>query len=220
MPDFISQHDVDRLLQGRADYVSEDYWAEAFLKLDGDDNTHGSSLMFKTEISEDGNVASFSIPCGDWIYPSKDSTSRVQYSIASPLTLILFSTKGPAHKPDLHRGDVASHFGQSRRLHCTVNLNTFPPTLSFIKLTNDQEPEFVRELSNLVFEFNSDALDRRDDFNLSEGNLANSEVRWSICVASILLQHRMNFSTGTWGCGDELFFRSATIPEIESIGRW
>ncbi len=200
--DVLSRDEIDSLLAGVQGMSLSEY-----------------RLMEDSPMDINEGVAEFSIQCGDWLYPSKDSNSRVPYPIDKPLVLMLFPTEGVHHTVDPRSGDISSHLRNSRRLHCTIDLKS--DVLTLRKLTNDQEPDFEHDLStlNLGFLFNRSTLARKSDFTLDDFS-RNSCANLSVLVSSILLQDYVAAPDLDWGIPNRLYFRDATYPEIESIGRW
>ena len=238
--DFLTQEEVDDLLQGiyesrEAQSGTHRVKRNTLLNLMGFDAAdieeaivyehkhYGRNTMAEngTTVSEDGNLVEFSIKCGDWIFPAKDSISSVQYPIDTPLTLILYPTAGELHKPNLKRGDIPSHLNGYRRMHCRLAPKL--QTLALVRLTNDAEPEWEQNVQGLSpFQFDYETLARNSQFNWQSNIKNNGEQMWAVFVTSVLLQHYLSDGLAKrdkWG-NDKLYFRHATYPEIESIGRW
>ena len=209
---FLSQEDVDSLLKG----VTEDnrrYWAEAFA-----DYTQGTVQDMDYEIKRDveNGQYSFLLPCGDWLYPSKDSSSSVgkAYDLDTPLTLMLFAPY--AEKRLMARtGHIWAHLNSSRHVEVVVSEQT--STMEFRSLCNKEEPDFKAPLS---WTFNYDLKDLKR-LSLCQNFKGNGLQEWAVFVASVLLQDYLkNPSMGKkWGC-ETLYIRPSTIPEIETIGAW
>ena len=175
-----------------------------------------------TQVSTD---FTFSISCGDWIYPSKDSTCKVKYDIDFPLTTYIFVLPSQ-HQIHLDRGGSDKHLSSARRLHCTCRyINQTEWEMELTKLTNDYEPAFVR-LINIGFKFNFATLPRLSEYKKYIFSNDDNRSRWlGIFFADVLLENYLLSEPNTSIYDDPrlkgvLTIRKSTIPEIESIGRW
>lgn len=207
--------------------ISEDDWAAAMAEQAVAETAEAEPVQ-GVVARDAGRYVDFSVRCGDWVYPSRDSTGPVQYPVDYPLVLVLFSTFKGKHKVNLRRGDIDSHLSNCRRLHLTLDADT--NTLSFKKLTNDQEPDFEMSVAQFSpIKFDPETLARGEQLYLGRGQYERNDAqRLSVLVTSILLQHFLAAMEDTaWDLAgyneqfmNDLYFRKATVPEIESIGRW
>jgi len=161
------------------------------------------------------------VNCGNWVYPSKDSFSSVQYPIEVPLVLELFQQLDDKSKTTVKKGGICHHLHGPRYLEVEIT----PEKLKILTLKNKQESAFELKVG---FECNYAVNDlaRKDDFRCYgdcqftslASTLKSSSDNLSIFTASVLLQEYLR--NGNNNFPKEIVFREATIPEIESIGAW
>ena len=158
---------------------------------------------------------------GNWIYPSEDSLSSVQYPIKTPLVLELFQQLSEKEKTTERQGGISYHLHGPRYLEVEITEGE----LRILTLKNKKESAFE---SRVDFECNYTIGDlaRKNDFGCYgerefdsfASRLEVSSDSLSIFVTSVLLQEFLK--NGNDNLLEEIVFRNATIPEIESIGRW
>ncbi len=166
----------------------------------------------------------FDVDCGDWIYPSRDSTARTKYDIDFPLVALIFAMKNRVLVPvDSHSG-ISYHLNSPRYLCCEIisGKAVTDHALRIVKMKNRHEEEFKKKI-DVEVQFDPRSLNRADELwpNGFENSYENSsrlkdEDWWSILFASILLQAHL----AGRDLPDGITFRNAIVPEIESIGRW
>ena len=180
------------------------------------------------------------INCGDWIFPNHESIAGVQYNINLPLVLMLFHQQKEGEQREISKKREIEHHLNGPR-YITVEVTAKQLTIS--ALHNANEIDFKRDI-NWSCSYDIDSLDRLDhiipirdidnllniDLDAAEDDsntrlfdkiserTADDKMSLSILVTSILLQHFT--TTQESGFPEGISFRRATIPEIESLGKW
>ncbi|OGI76333.1 hypothetical protein A3C57_00940 [Candidatus Nomurabacteria bacterium RIFCSPHIGHO2_02_FULL_33_12] len=162
----------------------------------------------------------FKIFCGDWIYPSRDSSTKINYPIDIPLVAEIYPRSDRKGKMVSESGMIKEHLNSSRFLKLHLRTDNI---LCILSLHNETESMFLKEINEDI-SFDRETLARPNSLwydGKYPGKIIKHKNReeneWnSIFFTSILLQVFM--------AGEKLpngiSFRNATIPEIESLGRW
>src|ERR1700749_2230078 len=151
----------------------------------------------------------FEVSCGDWIYPSKDSSSHVQYPIDFPLGAEIFLPKERIGKTVSSRGPIDRHLTGPRYLEVTINDELSIITINCMK--NREEELFSQKILYEISFCLADLprvggeLPQGDDW---QGN--------GVFFTSVLLAAHLSNRPLPEG----ITFRNAMIPEIESLGTW
>jgi hypothetical protein len=153
-------------------------------------------------------MQNFRIPCGDWIYPSKDSLSSVRYPIDEPLVAEIFRPAPEAGKRVAVASRISAHLCGPRFMECSWRDDKKSLRILGVKHENDQN---FFENVRAEIEFDQTAVSvMRDCFSFGR--------EWAdhILFASVLLHAHLNNISLPKG----IVFRKAMPPEIEAIGRW
>ncbi|MBP9842670.1 MAG: hypothetical protein KBC62_01560 [Candidatus Pacebacteria bacterium] len=154
----------------------------------------------------------FRVRCGDWIYPSRDSTTGTKYPIAFPLVANLFMQSSERERPVSSQSRIDFHLDSPRSV--VVEFLDNGKAIHMKRLVNEKEEDFSRQL-NFFLEYDIHKLARWEEIRHSHG--AHGDKWWpSIWLMSALL----NAYTSNMDLPDGVTFRRATIPEIESLGSW
>ena len=171
-------------------------------------------LSQKKDACIDGEVK-----CGDWIYPSDGSLTGISYNIYFPLVLELFLQRTGVGRKISKSGNIGLHLDGPRYIVVKVTKDV----LSIVFMGNKKEQNY-RESINWSCRFEVETLARLGDIGIYDFNkfeesfedISKSSEKLAILFTSILLQvhgKKTGFPKG-------ITFRKATIPEIESLGRW
>jgi hypothetical protein len=153
-------------------------------------------------------MVSFRVKCGDWIYPSRDSGSGVQYPIDKPLVAeILLSSEKRGERVSARSG-ILFHLNGPRFLE--LKLDEERSVLKIVSMGNAYEESFSKSIG-FEYKFELGNLSRVRD--LPDGT---DPDRCAIFFTSVLLQAYLGKTALPTG----ISFRKATIPEIESLGKW
>lgn len=193
-------------------------------------------------MSDNPNSFTGVINCGDWIYPNHESTSGVQYGINLPLVLMLYHQQKEGEQREISKkSHIEHHLNGPRYITVEITSNQ----LTICALHNASEIDFKRDI-NWSCKYDAKSLDRLDhvihDFDIDDlldldldietdghdddqelfskisKKTADNQLSLSILVTSILLQHYTTTKDSEFPEG--ISFRFATIPEIESLGKW
>lgn len=169
----------------------------------------------------------FTIKCGDWLYPCKDSGSGVSYKIEKTLALNLFSPAREKFSCNKATGHYSHHLNSDRVLNCELDLKNNKLFLNTV--THSTESEFIINVG-VQISFDPNTLDRVSELTSNyKVFIGRGDFECSVFVTAVLLQHYLcvnndGFDEFLPGLSFEnrtrIYFREATIPEIESIGRW
>jgi len=168
----------------------------------------------------------FEINCGDWIYPSRDSSTKVQYDINFPLVALIFVTKKRAENNVENARNIGYHLTGPRYLTCEIISGRVVGghALKIIALKNFEEEDFEKPIGAEI-QFDARALCRGSElWPHAFSNSFSNETKlkdtdwWSILFSSVILQAHINNRDRELPEG--IIFREARIPEIEALGRW
>jgi hypothetical protein len=153
-------------------------------------------------------MRNFEVPCGDWIYPAKDSLSRIRYPIDHPMVAEIFLPLSEAGKRVSGESRVSAHLRGPRYLECS--LRDDQKAIRLVNLRSREEPLFSLSVK-VEIKFDPNNLPRIS-------SIPDGTSYWDdqVLFASVILQAHLSKIQLPKG----ITFRKASIPEIESIGRW
>lgn len=163
---------------------------------------------------------SFEVNCGNWIFPSKDTTTDAVYPIDIPLVAAIFMTTKDDEKGISKRFEIDHHLTGPRYVDVTVT----GARMNIGALRNREEELFEHRVDFSV-PFDAAKLARAEHLwgkpEKPGGELPiHPQVRESdwkgIFFTSVLLQHHLKGGEFPEG----IYFRKATMPEIEALGTW
>ncbi|HMO78944.1 MAG TPA: hypothetical protein PJ997_01965 [Candidatus Paceibacterota bacterium] len=170
------------------------------------------------------NPHRFSVNCGDWIYPSKDSSCGVQYPLSYAWVVEIFVPTKDKRKKISPLSGIKNHLSGPRFLEIRIVDHN---SLIVEYLKNHHEEDFSRTI-DFTLKFNPATLARSDflwPFGFERtptecvfsAPLGINQNDWNaVFFTSILLQTKLKGRPLPAGIN----FRDATIPEIESLGSW
>lgn len=202
--------------------------------------------VLKSLVTE--RVVGFKVFCGDWIYPSKDSTSGVAYSVDVPVVAEIFPTCAITNVAS--KGGIDYHLNSPRFIEIDLlrvasidveAFNTYHFNIRCIK--NKYEPLFEKELNITIPLGTFDDIEKLDRYTYLANNkycgdndvhlhslLSKQGYGPSIFFTSALLKFATSsglFKDNTvWSIFSpnvpelDIKIRKASIPEIESLGKW
>ncbi len=150
----------------------------------------------------------FKIACGDWIYPAKDSSTRVQYPIDWPVVAEIFLPSSEVGKQVSQQGGISHHLRGPRYLE--VSVDELLNKIKIEALKNKSEELFVQRI-DFELRFDPTALTR------SRGVPSGGSSDYNaLFFSDVLLQAHI----GGKPLPEQIVFRKASMPEVESLGRW
>jgi hypothetical protein len=86
----------------------------------------------------------FDVSCGDWVYPSRDSSASVKYDIDFPLVAMIYRPKSDINKPLERSGRIDFHLTGPRYLSCEIvsGKAVTDHSLKVLSLKNEREEAF------------------------------------------------------------------------------
>lgn len=166
------------------------------------------------------------ISCGDWIYPSRDSRSGLQYPIDKPLVVSIFQEL-PYRTVVSPKSDILSHLCESNKItfcvqeeggrfqmevSVTFNFNPISFTIPFSPKSLAR-PQHIWTNKNGRYLHGLKFHDQRIRKSVED---PAKEEPCAIFFTSVLLQAYLNGIE----LPDGIAFREASPIEIEALGRW
>jgi len=175
----------------------------------GNESKNAAVDFLEYRLKNLGGKTEIKVLCGNWIYPSRDSTTRTRYPISFPLVLNLFMQENELRKEISSRPSINFHLTGPRAVIVEFDLDG--KTIRIKRLVNEQEEAFSQDVDfNLGYDV--EKITRWDEIRYERGN----DYWPSIWLTSALL----NAHTAKAPLPEGVTFRKAKIPEIESLGRW
>lgn len=158
--------------------------------------------------------------CGDWIYPSRNSSTGVTYPVDTPLVAEIFLPNERGGKDVSKSSLIIEHLHGPRFLDVHISNEN---VMAILSLRSKAEKMFLKEI-NQDIPFDPATLARERSLwqnGKYEGRMIKKVKRkdyeWNaIFFTSILLQAYL----GGVELPEGILFRNATIPEIEALGGW
>lgn len=159
------------------------------------------------------------VMCGNWIYPSRDTTTRFPYPIDEPLVVEIFLPSKAIGTEVSTLKEIKHHLTGPRYLKVSIPGKS---KIRLLSLENDHEELFTQTI-DFEIEFQPEKLAREKELwgeKYTKKSKPRTNIRksnWNaIYFTSILLQAYQTEKPLPEG----IKFRKATAAEIESLGKW